>query len=162
MIPLLLGMSVGCAKAAATSPADVAQDSLNSSQVHFRNENRSISTTYLRKEQRIGRRRLATCPTTIYKVGDTQVAGTDGWNEWSESCLMGNTHAVGSTETVKIKKSSSMSGELVIDREATSGLSNRHFDVRGTLELEDITLKGGHAVSSFVSLYCSFFDGDNL
>ena len=42
MIPLLLGMSVGCAKAA-TSPAAVAQDSLNSSQVHFRNENSSIS-----------------------------------------------------------------------------------------------------------------------
>ena len=149
MIPLLLGMSVGCAKATTSSVA-VAQDSLNSSQIHFRNENSSISTTYLRKEQRIGRRRLATCPTTIYKVGNAQVAGTDGWNEWSESCVMGNTHAVGSTETVKIKKSSSMSGELVIDRGATSESYNRHFLVYGTLELEDVTLKGGHAVSSFV------------
>ena len=149
MIPLLLGMSVGCAKAA-TSPAAVAQDSLNSSQVHFRNENRSISTTYLRKEQRIGRRRLATCPTTIYKVGDTQVAGTDGWNEWSESCVMSSHYTVSSGDMVKIKKSSSMSGELVIDRGATSGNDNRHFIVYGgALEVEGITLKGGHAVSSF-------------
>ena len=144
MVPLLLGMSV------ATSPADVAHDSLNSSQIHFRNENSSISTTYLRKEQRIGRRRLATCPTTIHKVGDTQVAGTDGWNEWSESCVMGNTHAVSSGDTVKIKKSSSMSGELVIDRGSdTSAEFNRHFMVYGTLEMEDVTLKGGHGVSSF-------------
>ena len=147
MVPLLLGMSV------ATSPADVAHDSLNSSQIHFRNENSSISTTYLRKEQRIGRRRLATCPTTIHKVGDTQVAGTDGWNEWSESCVMGNTHAVSSGDTVKMKKSSSMSGELVIDRGATSGNANQHFTVKGTLEMEDVTLKGGHGVSSFVLLY---------
>jgi len=43
-----------------------------------------------------------------------------------------------------------MSGELVIDREATSGSDNRHFYVKGTLELEDVTLKGGHGVSSFV------------
>ena len=37
-----------------------------------------------------------------------------------------------------------MSGELVIDRGATSG-NNRHFLVKGTLELEDVTLKGGYS-----------------
>jgi hypothetical protein len=48
-----------------------------------------------------------------------------------------------------------MSGELVIDRGATSGDENRVFYVfEGTLELADVTLAGGHAVSSFVSLYC--------
>ena len=75
----------------------------------------------------------------------------NNWNVWSASCAMGSQHSVLSSQTVKIKKSSSMSGELVIDRGSdTSGSSNRHFDVRGTLELEDVTLKGGYAVSSFV------------
>ena len=74
------------------------------------------------------------------------------WNEWSASCRMRGTHDVESTKTVKIKKSLSMSGELVIDRGATSGTTNRHFWVLGTLEMEDVTLKGGHAVSSFCSL----------
>ena len=90
----------------------------------------------------------------IYTADDnTQVHATDGWNEWSASCFMSATHTVGSTKTVKIKKSSSMSGELVIDRGATSG-DNRHFKVFGTLEMEDVTLIGGYAenVSSFCSL----------
>jgi hypothetical protein len=71
---------------------------------------------------------------------------------------------VGSGDTVKIKKSLSMLGELVIDRGATDGNTNRHFVVFGTLEMEDVTLTGGHAVSSFCS-FCivvkySFFDGN--
>ena len=72
------------------------------------------------------------------------------WNVWSASCKMGSRHSVGSiTKTVKIKKSSSMSDELVIDRGATSGNTNQHFYVKkGTLEMEDVTLTGGHAVSS--------------
>jgi hypothetical protein len=57
---------------------------------------------------------------------------------------------VASGDTVKIKKSASKSGELVIDRGATSGNFNHHFIVQGTLEMEDVTLKGGYAVSSFV------------
>jgi hypothetical protein len=57
-------------------------------------------------------------------------------------------------ETVKIKKSASMVGELVIDRGATSGKYNRHFIVREALEMKDVTLTGGYAagVSSFCSL----------
>ena len=76
------------------------------------------------------------------------------WNIWSASCSMSTTHTVASGETVKIKKSASMSEELVIDRGATSGV-NRHFDVKGTLEMEDVTLTGGYAlhVSSFCSRY---------
>ena len=72
------------------------------------------------------------------------------WNVWSASCSMSTTHSVEQGETVKIKKSASMSGELVIDRGATSG-NNRHFYVKGTLEMEDVTLTGGYySVSSFV------------
>ena len=76
------------------------------------------------------------------------------WNEWSASCSMSATHTVALGETVKIKKSAAMVGELVIDRGATSG-DNRHFYVRGTLEMEDVTLTGGYfdGVSSFFSLY---------
>ena len=85
---------------------------------------------------------LPACP-AIVEGGD--------WNEWSASCAMSSTYKVKSGTTVKIKKSSLMSGELVIDRGSdTSGEHNRHFYVEGTLELEDITLTGGHAVSSFV------------
>ena len=97
------------------------------------------------------RRRLAACP-TIYTADAVELEGTDGWNVWSASCAMGSTHTVASGETVKIKKSASMSGELVIDRGATSG-DNRHFIVKGSLEMEDVTLTGGYAVSSFCSLY---------
>ena len=74
------------------------------------------------------------------------------WNEWSASCSMSATHTVASGETVKIKKSASMVGELIIDRGATSGV-NRHFLVKGTLEMEDVTLTGGYAGG--VSFFCS-------
>ena len=109
----------------------------------------------------VRRRRLAACP-PIYTADDDRLKDTGGWNVWSESCVMGSSYNVLSGKTVKIKKSSSMSGELIIDRGATSGDENRHFKVQGTLELEDITLKGGYAVSSFCS-FCivvkySFFD----
>jgi hypothetical protein len=97
------------------------------------------------------RRRLAACP-AIYTADATELQATDGWNVWSASCAMGSTHTVASGETVKIKKSASMVGELVIDRGATSG-ENRHFYVAGALEMEDVTLTGGCAVSSFCSLY---------
>ena len=96
------------------------------------------------------RRRLAACP-PMYTADATEVQGTGGWNVWSASCKMSDHYTVSGGTTVKIKKSSSMSGELVIDRGSdTSGFNNRHFVVYGTLEMEDVTLKGGHAVSSFV------------
>ena len=101
----------------------------------------------------VRRRRLAACP-TIYTADDDSLKDTDGWNEWSTSCSMSATHTVASGDTVKIKKSAAMVGELVVDRgSATSGF-NRHFAVEGTLEMEDVTLTGGyHAVSSFCSLH---------
>ena len=88
---------------------------------------------------------LPACPT---------IEKGSSWNEWSASCRMSATHTVALGDTVKIKKSASMVGELVIDRgSATSGL-NRHFYVRGTLEMEGVTLTGGYTtVSSFCSLY---------
>ena len=80
----------------------------------------------------------------------------NNWNVRSESCKMSSRYVVGSTKTVKIKKDPSMSGELIIDRGSdTSGSINQHFYVTGgALELEDVTLKGGYTVSSFVLLYC--------
>ena len=113
---------------------------------------------------------LPECP-PIYTADHAYLKDTDGWNVWSASCAMitsGDTfHNVALGKTVKIKKSASMVGELVIDRGSdTSGSSNRHFGVdnTGTLEMEDVTLKGGYAVSSFCS-FCivmkySCFDGD--
>ena len=102
---------------------------------------------------------LPACP-TIYTSDHASLKGTGGWNVWSESCVMSTTFNIGiqfdevslefSAMIVKIKKSSSMSGELIIDREATSGTTDRHFNVDGKLELEDVTLTGGYAVSSFV------------
>jgi hypothetical protein len=65
---------------------------------------------------------------------------------------MSATHNVAEGETVKIKKSASMVGELVIDRGSATSGSNRHFFVSGTLEMEDVTLTGAYGVSSFCSL----------
>jgi len=98
------------------------------------------------------RRRLAACP-TIYTADASEVQATGGWNVWSASCDMGSQYEVKSGKTVKIKKSASMSEELIIDRGATSG-NNRHFLVLGTLEMEDVTLTGAYTtVSSFCSLH---------
>jgi len=70
------------------------------------------------------RRRLAACP-TMYTADAVELQGTDGWNVWSASCDMGsteeNTYNVASGKTVKIKKSASMVGELVIDRGSATG-----------------------------------------
>ena len=77
------------------------------------------------------------------------------WNVWSASCSMSATHNVAEGETVKIKKSAAMVGELVIDRGSDTSFPgyNRHFMVKGTLEMEDVTLTGAYAgVSSFCSL----------
>jgi hypothetical protein len=112
------------------------------------------------------RRRLAACP-TMYTADAVELQGTDGWNVWSASCDMGSEYEVKSGKTVKIKKSASMVGELVIDLGSATGGYNRHFfvEVEGTLEMEDVTLTG--AYSALVSSFCSFcceifilFDGD--
>ena len=77
------------------------------------------------------------------------------WNVWSASCSMSTMYTVASGERAKIKKSAAMVGELVIDRGSATSGDNRHFMVRGTLEMEDVTLTGGYTptVSSFCSLY---------
>ena len=99
------------------------------------------------------RRRLAACP-TIYTADAVELEGTGGWNVWSASCSMSATHTVAADDTVKIKKSAAMVGELVIDRGSDTSGNNRHFMVFGTLEMEGVTLTGGYAagVSSFCSL----------
>jgi hypothetical protein len=89
---------------------------------------------------------LPACPT---------INAGSNWNVWSASCSMSTTHTVKSGETVKIKKNASMVGELVIDRGSATSGNNRHFYVKGTLEMEDVTLTGGYvaSVSSFCSLH---------
>jgi len=115
------------------------------------------------------------CP-TIYQDDATQVEGTDGWNSWSASCAMGSWHRF-TSGTVKIKKDPSMSGELVIDRGATSG-DSRHFVVTGVtpgvtegaaLEMKDVTLTGGYTEGVRSLFFCvvvnceyTFFDGAYL
>lgn len=91
------------------------------------------------------RRRLAACLSI----------STSGWNEWSASCSMSTMYTVAEGNTVKIKKSASMSGELIIDRGMAvyEDGDNRHFWVAGTLEMKDVTLTGGYTVSSFCSLH---------
>ena len=63
------------------------------------------------------------------------------WNEWSASCFMSATHTVAEDKMVKIKKNTSMSGELVIHGQDARRLFRAY---RSTLELEDVTLKGGY------------------
>ena len=83
------------------------------------------------------------------------IVNGSNWNEWSASCFMSVTHTVATGETVKIKKSSSMVGELIIDRGSATSGNNQHFYVTGALEMEDVTLTGAYTttVSSFCSLY---------
>ena len=70
---------------------------------------------------------------------------------------MSSQKIVSSGKTVKIKKSSSMSDELIIDAPLFSSTwDNRHFYVNGALELEGVTLKGGKTVSSFVCIVVKY------
>ena len=92
-------------------------------------------------------RRLVACD--LKESGHLDLVSTGGWNVLSESCVLGSQINVGSGKTMKVKKDPSVSGPVVIDRQATSG-DNRHFVVHGSLEMEGITLKGGYAVS-FIS-----------
>ena len=95
----------------------------------------------------------------VCSLPDCDIKEGNDWNILSASCKMSSQKVVSSGTTVKIKKSSSMSGELVIDRGSHTSGNNRHFLVSGTLEMEDVTLKGGYAVSSFCSLlvFCEIF-----
>jgi len=114
----------------------------------------------------VRRRLLPSCP-TIYTTEDSymdadqvdyvHLESTDGWNVWSASCMMGSQYSVqmdcmSGTCTVKIKKSSSMSGELVIE------MNNYHFAMSSVVsynsefQLEDVTLTGGSAAVSFFVL----------
>ena len=96
-------------------------------------------------------RRLWSCD---FKLSDDpSLASTGGWNVLSESCVLGSTINVNSGKTMRVKKDSSVSGPVVIDRQATSG-DNRHFFVDGgNLEMEGVTLTGGYTKVSF---YFSF------
>ena len=59
---------------------------------------------------------------------------------------------------MKVRKDSSVSGPVVIDRQATSGSYNRHFYViGGSLEMEGVTLTGGYDVSFFCCIFFFFF-----
>ena len=107
----------------------------------------------------VRRRLLPACPTIYtytyepatgageYVYTPASLAATDGWNVWSASCVMGSQYSFEEV-TVKIKKSSSMSGELIIE------MNNNHFAVSSSsvLELEDVTLTGGSAAVSFFVL----------
>ena len=89
---------------------------------------------------------LPACP-TIYTADATEVAGADGWNVWSASCVLASDYVVGqrygsSVVVVKLKKDPSMTGELVIDRRGDVN-KGRHFVVYDTFEIEGLTLTGG-------------------
>ena len=79
------------------------------------------------------------CPTILYST-DATLSGTNGINVWDKSCTIGSDITLLSGKTAKIKKISSMSGELVLDREATNLANGRHFNVYGALEIEGVTL----------------------
>jgi len=79
------------------------------------------------------------CPTVLYS-DNVALSGTNGINVWDESCTIGSDITLLSGKTAKIKKISSMSGELVLDREATNLANGRHFNVYGALEIEGVTL----------------------
>ena len=64
-------------------------------------------------------RRLA-APPCDFKFSD-ELVSTGGWNVLSESCVLGSQINVGSGKTMKVKKDPSVSGPVVIDRQATSG-----------------------------------------
>ena len=72
----------------------------------------------------------------------------DGVNYVSARCAVGADTSVNSGETYKVAKDPGVSGEVVLDREATSADRGRFFQVNsgGTLEVTGLTLTGGYAV----------------
>ena len=83
-------------------------------------------------------------PTFLF-VDDASLTATGGYNLLTESCVMGDQFSIPSHKTLKIKKKSSVSGKVVMDRQATKENPGRHFYVnKGTLLIEGITLTGGY------------------
>jgi len=92
-----------------------------------------------------GRRLVDACDPSTWKFADdASLSGSDGWNVLSASCNLGSDFTVPLGKTLKIKKDPTMDGELVIDRQATQSNPGRHFMVRGTLNIEGVTLTGGY------------------
>jgi len=101
-------------------------------------------------------RRLGSCDLKYSDHSD--LVSTGGWNVWSASCELSSQSTVRKA-TLKLKKDSAMGGELVVDRQATSVSTGRHFWVRtqGILEVDGITLTGGYGKSVRSPLcYCYF------
>ena len=128
---------------------------------------------------------LFVCPLAVVSCNlkfsdDASLASTNGWNVLSASCVLGSTITIGwrpslgydphsataslGYGTMKVKKHPSVSGPVVIDRQATSpnhaihfwvhgGINKLGHRVGGRLEMEGVTLTGGYSVSFF----CVFF-----
>ena len=80
-------------------------------------------------------RRLGACDLKFSE--DPSLASTGGWNMLLASCEMGSEITVSSGKTMKVKNNPSVSGPVVIDRQATNSNPGRHFAVRGgRLEME--------------------------
>ena len=97
------------------------------------------------------RRRLTQCPTFKF-VDDNSLSGSNGVNILSASCTLGSDFTIPIGKTLKIKKDTTMVGELVID----PGYS-RHFKVEGNLFVEGVTLTGGYVSAFFYLISMMFF-----
>ena len=98
----------------------------------------------------LARRRLAACPEwkeASHPNLQNQGPGLeDGVNYVSASCDVGSDTEIQSGQTYKIAKHPSATGEVAVDRKATSDNRGLHFKVNsgGTLEMTGLTLKGGY------------------
>jgi hypothetical protein len=99
-------------------------------------------------------RRLAACDLKF--SDDASLTSSGGWNVLSASCEIGSDISVNTGKTMKVKKHSSVSSEVVLDRQATSSSRGWHFLVSGALEMEGVTLTGGYSVS-FIGLILLIF-----
>jgi len=98
----------------------------------------------------LARRKLVACPD--WKEAshpDLQNQGPgleDGVNYVSASCDVGLDTEIQSGQTYKIAKHPNATGEVAVDRKATSDNRGLHFKVNsgGTLEMTGLTLKGGY------------------
>ena len=89
-----------------------------------------------------GRRLASPCD---FKFSDAaSLVSTGGWNVLSADCEIGSDITVSSDKTMKVKKDPSVSGPVVIDRQATSSNGGRHLYVFGRLEMKGVTLTGGY------------------
>ena len=114
------------------------------------------------------------CPHFLY-ADNSALAATDGYNVLTASCIMGDQFSgdgntgfdqvcgsysheksIPSCKTLKIKKDPAVVDEVIIHRQATNNGDNdqkdRHFDVKGKLIIQGITLKGGYVSVSVSSI----------